>query len=162
MFSVSFGSENRERKIKEFSSKNDHCTAVILAAVHFEWMIKRAILKLGISPTKALREKLEDIYRLYETDDRKDYKSVWEEEVAVRFSNSKLGTVLGVLSKIQNETSKVRGKIVHGNGTVSKKEAIDAVDQYLKAAKKIRDFAKKYGEDLDSRLIQRRKARTAK
>jgi hypothetical protein len=135
---------------------------VLLASVHFEWTIKRAILKLGISPTKALRENLEDIYRFYDTDNGKDYKKIWGDEVAVRFKNSKLGTVLGSLSKIQKETSKVRGRIIHGNGTVSNEVAEEAMNQYLRASEKIIVFAKKHGEDLDSRLCRRLKARIIK
>ncbi len=61
MFTVKFGSKNRESQIMRILKK-DHSTAVILAAVHFEWTIKRAILKLGVSPTKTLRKRLEDVY----------------------------------------------------------------------------------------------------
>lgn len=160
MLSVGYGSENRERRIREFFNNGEPCTAVLLAAVHFEWTIKRAILKLGISPTKALRDNLEGIYKLRETENGKDYKNIWEEEVSIRFQNSKLGTVLGSLHRIQNDTSKVRGRIIHGNGTVSIEVAEVAMNEYLRAAQKIRVFTRRHGEDLDSRLIPRHKART--
>ncbi len=42
MFSVGYGIQNRVNKMREIS-KDDPTTATILAAVHFEWMIKRAI-----------------------------------------------------------------------------------------------------------------------
>ena len=162
MFSVSYGSENRERRIQEFFRDGEACTAVLLAAVHFEWTIKRAIMKLGISPTKNLRKRLERVWKLKETNDGNDYKSVWKDEVAVRFRNSSLGTVLGTLEKIQNETSEVLGRIIQGNGTVSNDLAEKAVYQYLRVAEKIRFFAIQHGEDLDSRLKSRLKARTIK
>jgi len=160
MLSVSYGNENRERRIRELFDE-EPCTAVLLAAVHFEWTMKRAILKLGISPTKELRQRLERVYRITGRSDD-NYKSVWKEQVSIQFRNSRLGTVLGTLSTIQNHTSKVRGLIIHGNGTVSREVAEEAMNQYLTASRKIFEFAKNHGEDLDSRLRPRRKARTVK
>lgn len=161
MFSVGFGSKKREAEIRRISNK-DHTTAVILAAVHFEWMLKRAVLKLGISPTKALRKKLEGVYKIHAKKRNGDYKTIWRQEVEPRFKNSALGTVLGSLPKIQNTALDVRGKIVHGNGTVGRDEGMTAIDLFMKAGEKLREFASKHGEDLDSVLKQRRKCRTSK
>lgn len=58
MFHIGFGSANREDEIQIIATA-DRTTGVILAAVHFEWMLKRSILKLGTSPTKDLRQELE-------------------------------------------------------------------------------------------------------
>jgi hypothetical protein len=63
MFNVGFGSENRENRIREIAEE-DLTVGVILAAVHFEWMMKRAILKLGTSPTPQLRKELENVSRI--------------------------------------------------------------------------------------------------
>ncbi len=161
MFAVGFGSKNREAAIRH-TAQDDPTTAVILAAVHFEWMLKRAILKLGTTPTKALRKELEGVYQINDSSGRFDYKRIWAREVGARISNAALGTVLGRLVKIQNKALKVRGRIVHGNGTVSEQDAEEAIDLFLSAGEKLRQFAVKYGEDLDARLKTRIKPRGVK
>lgn len=159
MFSVGYGIQNRVERILEIS-KDDPTTATILSAVHFEWMIKRAILKLGCAPTAALRTELEDTYKLaIPNEKKKDYRSIWKREVAARFKNSELGSVLGNLHVLQNSTMKVRGRVVHGNGTVSKEVASEAINQFIRAADKLNSFAKKHGEDLDQKLKARIKPR---
>ncbi len=160
MLSISFGSENRGEKISEML-KQEPATAVILAAVHFEWMIKRAILKLGISPTKELRAKLEKVYHIKDVNGRSDYKTVWKAEIARHRKHSELGTVIGRLERIQTKASEVRDRLVHGNGTVSKANAEEAVNLYLEAAEKIRVYVLKNGENIDTRLKQRRRPRKA-
>lgn len=155
MFHVGFGSANREAKIREIAA-TDRTTALILAAVHFEWMLKRAILKLGQSPTKDLREQLEGVFRMRKTNGRDGYKEVWEREVASRFKNSALGTVLGRLNQIQSKALDVRGKVIHGNGTVSNASADEAIELFLSAGDKLRNFASKHDVDLDARLKSRR------
>jgi len=160
VFSVGFGSQKREDEIRRILKDQDTTTAVILAAVHFEWMLKRAILKLGMSPTKALREQLADVYTINDKKGRReDYKAIWRREVQIRFANAALGTVLGRLNAIQNVALDLRGRIVHGNGTASRKQAEAAVELFLDAGEKLRAFAEKGGENLDSRLKRRIRAR---
>ncbi len=161
MFSIGYGCIKRKEKIQSIA-ESDYTTAVILAAVHFEWMIKRTILKMGCSPTKQLRKDLEEIYTIRNTSHSKDYKTIWGKEVAPRFKNSSLGQVLGNLHVLQNKTFNVRGRIIHGNGTVSKKEGKPAIDELLKASEKLRQFTLKHGEDIDSRLRPRIKPRPSK
>lgn len=156
MFSVGYGIANREKEIKKIA-KNEPTTAAILAAVHFEWVIKRSILKLGSSPTAALRKNLENIYKITNKD-KQDYKNIWKKEITHRFKNAKLGTVLGNLPILQRSVMKTRGKVIHGN-SVSKKDADAAVKEFLKAARKLTNFAAKHGENLDTKLKTRRKAR---
>jgi len=104
MFSIGYGSAKREESIRKLAETDD-TTAVILAAVHFEWMMKRAILKLGCSPTKELRSSLENIYKLTDKKSAKgDYQGIWSKEVAPRFKSSSLGSVLGTLHTLQNKT----------------------------------------------------------
>ena len=159
MFSIGFGSEKREAAIRKLAD-SDRTTAVILAAVHFEWMLKRSILKLGVSPTKDLRSELEGVFRIDKKLGKDGYKEIWEREVGKRFKNSSLGSVLGKLTRIQNDALDVRGKVIHGNGTVGKKSADEAIELFLGAGEKLRDFAKKKGEDLDSRLNSRKRPRS--
>ena len=164
MFTVSFGSENRENRIREMS-KQDQTVGVILAAVHFEWMMKRAILKLGTSPTAQLREELRRVSGIRRKD-RADgygqdgYYEIWKREVDARLKKrSALGTVLGRLTDIRDKAMKVRGHIVHGNGTSSAADAQEAIELFLGAGSKLRTFAKAHDEDLDTRLKSRLKAR---
>jgi len=159
VFSVGFGSQKREDEIRQILKDQDPTTAVILAAVHFEWMLKRAILKLGSSPTKVLRKKLEDVYRIEDKNSQQGYKAIWRHEVQSRFTNAALGTVLGRLTAIQNVALDLRGRIVHGNGTASQRKAQEAVELFLDAGEKLRAFATKHGVNLDSRLTPRLAAR---
>ncbi|MFN3347371.1 hypothetical protein [Pseudorhodoplanes sp.] len=160
MFHVGFGSAKREAEIRKFAAA-DRTTALILAAVHFEWMLKRAILKLGASPTKSLRNQLEDVFRMQKHNGRDGYKEVWDREVGKRFKNGALGTVLGKLNQIQSHALDVRGKIIHGNGTVSKSDSDQAIELFLGAGVKLREFAAKHGIDLDARLKTRTKPKVA-
>lgn len=166
MFSVGFGSENREKRIREIA-KEDRTVGVILAAVHFEWMMKRAILKLGSSPTAQLREELSRVTGVrgksrsdgYSQD---GYYEIWKREVVSRnLKRAALGTVLGRLTDIRDKASKVRGHIIHGNGTASIEEANNAIDLFLEVGPKLRAFADRNGEDLDTRLKGRLKPRAA-
>ena len=159
MFSVGYGIANREKRIRDIAN-TDSTTAVILAAVHFEWMIKRSILKLGCSPTAELRKELENMYKLaIKGENQKDYRSIWKREIACRYKNARLGTVLGNLNKLQNSTMKVRGWVIHGNGTVLKDVADDAIKEFMIATNKLTTFAMNHGEDLDEELKERNKAR---
>jgi hypothetical protein len=161
MFTISYGSEKRENDLASWANR-DHTTAVILAAVHFEWMIKRTILTLGTSPTGNLRKELENIYKIKDNSGRNDYISIWKREVANHIKHSGLGTVLGNLPVLQTHASTVRGKVVHGNGTVAKKDGQAAVEEFLKASKKLRDFASKHGVNIDARLKSRRQPKSEK
>lgn len=152
MFDVGFGSAKREAEIRSIAAADD-TTAVVLAAVHFEWMLKRAILKLGNSPTKILRTQLEGVFKM------QGYKEIWDHEVGERFNNASLGTVLGRLTQIQNHALGVRGRVIHGNGTVRRVDAHAAIDLFLDAGEKLRGFAQRNGEDLDARLRTRIKPR---
>ena len=155
MFSVGFGTKNREQRIRELA-KSDRSMAVILAAVHFEWMIKRALLKLGTSPTSDLRRKLESIYSIAGKNGQQGYSDVWASEIGQKFKHAALGTVIGKLQRIQAHALNVRGKIIHGNDTVSDKDADEAIGLFLGAGEKLRDFVADKGCDLDSKLRPRR------
>jgi hypothetical protein len=158
MFHVGFGSAKREAEIRKIGAA-DRTTALILAAVHFEWMLKRAILKLGTSSTKSLRAQLEDVFRIRAHNNQDGYKEIWDREVGKRFKNASLGTVLGKLTQIQNHAWKVRGKVIHGNGTVRKADADEAIDLFLGSGGKLQQFAQRNREDLDTKLKARAKPR---
>src|SRR5690606_14414414 len=102
MFFVRFGSEKRENEIRSLS-QGDLSVGVILAATHFEWMMKRAILKLGVSPTRTLRKRLERLSSLYAPNKPDDLERAWNEEVARHRKKASLGIVLGQLTSIRKE-----------------------------------------------------------
>jgi hypothetical protein len=158
MFAVGFGSERREKAIRRIAAR-DKTTAVILAAVHFEWMLKRTILALGSTPTKALRTKLEDVYRLDTKHGRPGFQDVWRAEVGRRYKNAALGTVLGKLTQIKKDALNVRGRLIHGNGTVKSADADKSIELFLGAGAKLRAFAAKQSVDIDAKLKMRPKAR---
>jgi len=167
MFNIGYGSEKREARIRQIA-REDESVGVILAAVHFEWMMKRTILKLGTSPTAHLRQELSFVSGMKEKT-RKDgyqtegYYEIWKREVDNRIGDrSALGTVLGKLTDIRDKAMKVRGHIVHGNGTEKSEKAREAIELFLNAGAKLRSFALKHGEDLDTTLKRRLKAREAK
>ena len=170
LFSVGYGSENREQTIRACLD-TDGSLAVVKAAIHFEWTLKRVILVLGKSNTKELRGKLRATWTLGGSSGEGQAKSIpklWHEEVGSRFRNASLDNVVatrGVLhstrinGSILDAAKGIRGEIVHGNGTVSKRRAVSAVEQYLIASKNLREFALKVGKcDIDKRLVGRRKA----
>lgn len=167
MFNVRYGSENRERRIREIANE-DLTVGVILAAVHFEWMMKRAILKLGTNPTFQLREELSRVtgVRRKERSDgsaQDGYYEVWKREVDSRIrKRSALGTVLGKLTDIRDKAMKVRGHIVHGNGTCKREDAEKAIELFLAVGPKLRAFASRHGENLDTKLKGRLKSRSVK
>lgn len=170
LFTVSYGSKSREDYIIRFL-ESDPTIAVILASVHFEWMLKRTIMKLGHSPTKALKEKLDSAYKFDTKGQCEDLKMIWIDEISNRISSTKrqkssFEKVIGNSSptlggvKIGVKTARdIRSKIIHGNGSVSKKDATKAVHDFIYSSNNLRQFVIKCGEDLDSRLIPRMKKR---
>lgn len=142
-FLVNDGSENREKKIREIA-RDDHTHAVVLAAIHFEWTIKRTILKLRRSPAAKLGKQLESV------SDLRSYEKIWRLEIRSNNKRPALKTVLGKrITELQRKTFEIREKIVQGKDTVKKSEVMKAIDLYLDASKKLRDFATDNGENLD-------------
>ena len=55
MFTVGETLEAREAKIQDFA-KQDAVAGTILAAIHFEWVLRRCILAMGTTPTAEMRK----------------------------------------------------------------------------------------------------------
>lgn len=156
IFHVSYGWENRVSAIKEFA-EDDLSIGVVLSAAHFEWAIKRAILVLGASPTKEIRDDFANNWR------QEDLKSLWKREV--RKTRPQAGTLpelLGAIWTKIEDAGNARARIMHGNGTPSQQQAREAMNTFLSAADKIRQFVEHEGECLDARLRPRRRNRDAK
>ena len=151
IFSVGFGSLNREERLRTYL-KEDYIVAVILSAAHFEWTLKRSILKLSKGPTIKLKRSLEETHRLFGPSDKNNLQAIWAKEVGKIYKNASLGTVLSNLAEIRDKSRKTRGYLVHGNGLSKRREAESAVTQYLLACHNLRNFVAKQGQDLDARL----------
>lgn len=78
LFTVGYGSKNREKKIREIA-REDHIHAVILAAIHCQWMINQAILKQGNSPTAELRRQLKNVFG------PDHYMKIWKQEIEGKY-----------------------------------------------------------------------------
>jgi len=64
----------REERIKQFLAE-DASLSALLAVIHFEWTVRRAIIALGTSPNVVVRTKLKECHGLGK------YKDVWKNEV---------------------------------------------------------------------------------
>ena len=128
IFSVGYGSKKREEKILQYLEE-DYIVAIILAAIHFEWMLKRTILKLSKSPTKKLRKTLEHVFQIESTNNQKTLQKVWINEVANEYKNASLGKVLPNLTSIKDKAKVIRGFLVHGNGLTKKSDTTSAINE---------------------------------
>jgi hypothetical protein len=158
LFSVGYGSENREKFIEEHLDI-DPSVAVILASIHFEWMLKRTILVLSISPIAELRDKLQDVWR-YDA-----FNKIWHKEIGGRIKNSSLSHIIEVKSvldpprpraKLSSSAKDIRSEVIHGNGTISKNRARIAVIDFINESQKLRNFVLNNEKNLD-KIVRRKK-----
>ena len=155
LFSVEYGFENRDKFIRNMQ-ETDPSIAMILASVHFEWVIKRSILMLGRSPTKNLRNKLSTTFVLSSTDNKKvTYKSLWKEEVEFGKRHTSLGKIVTKINFLESVALKARGEIIHGNGTIGKIRLFEATQLFLDSAAQLFLYVKKNNYSLNERLRPR-------
>lgn len=150
MFLVKDKFEDREKRIRQFLD-SEPPIAVILAAIHFEWTVRRAILALGTSSNKDIRNKLKNCHGL------DGYKDLWNYEVCLCSKNIQPLTEVVTNWQKFKEGFEFRHKLVHGVESCSKKFASPKVEAILTAVAGIRDFCNKKGVSLESRLPVRRK-----
>ena len=153
MFLVSDTIVKRHAKIRSFIKK-DPAIAVILAAADFEWTVRRAILALGRSPTKHIREKV-----LANCTGLEKYKNAWKEEVKPRL-NSDLAIVVPNWFVFSKQAYPLRHRLIHGVvGTTGHDYAKEKIDTILGASKAVVDYSLSKSEPLYGRKIVRRKSR---
>lgn len=162
MFLVKDSSLSREERIKRLLAE-DPTLAALLAVVHLEWTIRRAIIALGKSPNVEVREKLKHCHGCAR------YKDVWREEVA---SNKNLRLPEGRLPEIKNlylpkvvkdwngavRAFRLRHRLVHGVTSCGVDYAKERVYWAINAAVDIRNLCATFSIDLDSRLPIRRRS----
>jgi hypothetical protein len=147
MFFVADSQARRHKMIRSFL-KSQASIAVILAAVDFEWTLRRAILALGARPTKDIREALEKTWGLQK------YKDIWNQEVKPRMEV----TVVEVIP-CWHELTKAfvfRDRLVHGVvGVISNEAANNSVESILHASAALEGFAEKHEGTLYRRIVRR-------
>jgi hypothetical protein len=152
MFFVDDNQDSRHQFIREYLTKKSAAIAIILASIDFEWMLRRAILALGKSETKDIRQKLRKLNGGYE-----GYKKMWHEEVQPRVGYS-LDRAVKNWSKLHGDrsASAVRGSIVHGASVpISLERATIHVENWLTASKMLEKFAlEREGLSLFLRIVR--------
>jgi hypothetical protein len=157
MFWVDDDRDSRKAKIKSFLKRDDMAIAVLLATANLEWTVRRAILRLGMSTNKAIREGV-----LYKPSSLQSYKDAWKTEVKPRLKTS-LPNVIRNWSGpkgIQGAYT-LRHKLIHGEqGSTGLEYARTRVNALLSASDDVDCFCMSHGCDIFKKLPIRRKART--
>ncbi|MGI0489038.1 hypothetical protein ACN4EK_26815 [Pantanalinema rosaneae CENA516] len=151
MFLVNDSSSSRENRIKQFLAE-DPALSALLAVIHFEWTVRRAIIALGTSPNVMVREKLRNCHGL----DR--YKEAWRDEVYPNIQ-------LRLPEVVRNwdglgRSFRLRHRLVHGATSCQAEYAIERVHWAIEAANDVRDICSKNNINLDARLPVRRITRS--
>ena len=143
MFLVKDTSPAREARIQAFMV-DDPLLAALLAIVHVEWTLRRAIIALGHSPNTDIRRKLE---RCHGHD---KYRDLWKEEVTPR-TGARLPIVVRNWDGLAR-AFRLRHVLVHGVRTVTHDYAADRAQWALGAAADVHVFCVAHGVDIDGRL----------
>lgn len=150
MFFVRDKIEDRHAKVASFL-ETEPVIAIILAAVDFEWTLRRAIIGLGSSPNRELRDEVLKKVRGID-----DFKKAWKKEVYPR-TGKRLTEVVGDWQKLK-KTFDARNKLVHGIKTEpSSKFSEQCVNSYLQASLNILEFSKINGVNLFGKKLPIRK-----
>jgi hypothetical protein len=153
MFLVSDTPKARHEKIRSFLER-EPVIAVLLAAVDFEWTVRRAILALGRNPTKFIRENV-----INRASGLGDYKDSWRDEVKPSFRVG-LAEVIPAWEFFKTEAYPLRNRLVHGvSGVVGTAYAAERVEAILKASAALVTFAECHKEPIYGRHIRRSKPR---
>ena len=165
MFLVSDGSRKYRKEVIDRVAGEDMVLRVLLAAIDFEWTLRRTILALGWSPTKVLADKFDQSkYRKIE-----GLKKLWNDEVVVRVGES-TPTVVELVNEhpFANKKNKrswdclceawdLRHKLVHGlQGCCGEDYGRRMSDVLLFATDRLVEFAEKHGKNV-FRVIRRTK-----
>lgn len=151
MFLVKDTSLAREARIRAFLA-DDPALAALLAVVHVEWTLRRAIVALGVSPNTQVRAALVHCHGIDK------YKDAWKQEVKQR-TGKNLSEVVTNWQGLRSAFN-ARHILVHGVRSVSPDYAAQRAEWALCAAADIRTFSSSYRVDLDGRLPIRRSAST--
>ena len=134
MFLVQDSSLSREERIKHFLAE-DASVSVLLAVIHFEWTVRRAIIALGISPNVVVRERLAKCHGLDK------YKDVWRDEVFLNEQRQvdRLSEVVKNWESL-GRVFRLRHRLVHGVTSCGTDYAKERVYWALDATNDVRRF----------------------
>ncbi len=153
-FLVGDNQASRHDRIRSFITSGDPVIAVLLAAVDFEWTVRRAILALGKKPTVIIREKI-----LRHCHGLKAYSDPWRSEIKPKHLVG-LADVVGNWDDFK-KAYQLRHTLVHGaQGTTGTQYAAIRVDAMLSASKAIATFCTNHGTHLFSRLPVRKRPKS--
>lgn len=152
MFWVSDTRAERRKTIEQFLTKEEAGIAVLLSAVHLEWVLRRAMIGLSALPNRQVRRCLEQCSGLNR------YRIVWDELVRPRFKRA-LPDIIANWEQLQGQNGwyNLRHELVHGvSTTCSLAYAKRRIEALLKAADDVDEFCLKQGLDIFERLPVRR------
>jgi hypothetical protein len=152
MFLVSDTVSERQERIIKFLDK-EPAIAVLLAAAHFEWVFRRAIIALGHSPNTTIRAELKSVYGL------DNFKEIWKEEVSLH--NKSIKILAFEIKDWSNfkKAFKLRDKLIHGVSTCTREYAEPQVKSILQAAQDVIEVCKRQNYDINTKLPIRRKSK---
>ncbi|ARN57186.1 hypothetical protein [Sedimentisphaera salicampi] len=154
MFLVKDTIEQRDELIKSLEDL-DTAVAVVIAAAHFEWTLRRCILALGTNPTKEIKDEEGALYKCCGLD---GYKDAWKEEVKNQ-TGENLAEVVSSWEEVR-KAFELRNRLVHGSGGSTGKEyGRDRIDVLLKSARELTDYAEKHGKKIYGNNIVRKEKR---
>lgn len=146
MFLNGDSAEDRQQRISGYA-ETEPFFALVLAAVHVEWTVRRACIALGRMPNVIIRKRLRRCSGLLRLS--KEWIDLIHEPSLPSIMNEECWLQLTRVFDLRN-------KLVHGEGTASPTYATGLVQVALQAAEKVRHFASIRGVDLYNRLPVRR------
>ena len=152
MFLVHDTINERHAYIERFLDCDDAPVSILLAAADFERCVRRAILGLGTSPTKVIREK----HLGKDFHGPMAFKRAWKAEVKPRLGLNLANQVVRDWSRF-DKAYRFRHKLIHGvTGRLESEFASGIARTIMQGASDIDDLARSEGVNLD-RTIRRYK-----
>jgi hypothetical protein len=149
MFWVSDTREERRAKIERFLTMEEAPVAVLLSAMHLEWILRRAILSLSTLPNDEVKKRLDRCSGLWR------YEKTWRR--LVDGANARpLDEIIQNWEALKADDGwyQLRHELIHGKqGSCGQEYAAEHVKQLLAAADDVDNFCKnEWGADLFKKL----------
>ena len=171
MFLVSDGDRENRKAIIKSTASDDGVIYVLLAAIDFEWTLRRTILALGCMPTKTLAVEM----------NKPEYRSLdgqarlWKKEVIGHYgvSTPSLKAVVNkgeqkliggapTLYSSLKRARELRNKVVHGlQGSCGKEYAILNAEVFFAASDALVVFAQSHGRNIYKPIRRIKSAKSA-
>ena len=152
MFFVKDDQLERHKLIRSFLTADGSAIAVILAAIDFEWTLRRAILLFGTNSTKDILGKA--LKKAFGAD---KYKKAWRDEVSKNLHKN-IDEVIPHWSRLvdpEKGAFALRGSILHGaRVSVSPNFAKTRVEDFLIASSLLEQLAKDQNKSLYKRIVR--------